>query len=58
MVIKLTVNMTSTVWLSDGYTVYGKTFQVENFHSYKKNHLLLEKFRRLAVSTTFSKINE
>ena len=57
MVIKLTVNMTSTVWLSDGYTIYGKTFEVENFHSYKKN-LPLEKFHGLAVSTTFSKYNE
>ena len=31
-------------------TVYGKTFKGENFHGYKKKHLSLEKFCRLAVS--------
>ena len=31
-------------------TVYGKTFEGENFRGYKKKHLLLEKFCRLAVS--------
>ena len=31
-------------------TVYGKTFEGENFCGYKKKHLSLEKFRRLAVN--------
>ena len=32
------------------YTIYGKTFEKESFHSYKKKHFSLEKFCGLAVS--------
>ena len=30
------------------YTVYGKTFEGENFRGYTKKHVSLEKFRGLA----------